>query len=83
MLRRQRQQRRSTLTGKIEAIHDAMRQTYGSPRVHAELLAQGERCWRNMVAKLMRAALIVPRCIRRFREEASTIAALTSNPHLS
>ena len=80
---RQRQQRRSTLTGKIEAIHDAMRQTCGSPRVHAELLAQGERCWRNTVAKLMRAALIVPRCIRRFREEASTIAALTSNPHLS
>jgi len=48
--------------------------------VHAQLLAQGERCCCNTVAKLMRAASIVPRCIRRVREETSTIAELTSNP---
>jgi len=75
-----RRQRRNTLTRKIEAIHEASGQGYGSPRVHAELCAQGERCCCNAVAKLMRAASIMPRCIPRFREEISTIAALTSNP---
>lgn len=62
-----RRQRRAALTTKIEAIHEASRQAYGSPRVHAELVAQGERCCRNTVAKLMRAASIVPRSVRRFR----------------
>lgn len=62
-----RRQRQATLTRKIETIHEESRQTYGAPRVHAELIAQGEPCCRNTVAKLMRAASIQPRCIRRFR----------------
>ena len=48
-------------------VHLASRQTYGAPRVHAELSVQGIGYCRNTVAKLMRRAQIVPRAIRRFR----------------
>ena len=59
--------RRVLLTSKIREVHVASRQTYGAPRVHAELLAQGVACCRNTVAKLMHQAQIMPRAIRRFR----------------
>ena len=62
-----RANRQTTLTTKIREIHEASRQTYGSPRVQAELRAQGVACCRNTVAKLMRRAQIVPRTVRRFR----------------
>jgi len=60
-------QRRLDLTSKIQKVHESSRQTYGSPRVHAELFSQGISCCQNTVAKLMRKADIVPRAIRRFR----------------
>jgi putative transposase len=59
--------RRTELTSQIQVIHDESRQTYGSPRVHAELHAQGVTCCQNTVAKLMRQAKIAPKAIRRFR----------------
>ena len=62
-----RDQRQSSLTTKIRDVHLASRQTYGAPRVHAELSVQGIACCRNTVAKLMRRAQIVPKAIRRFR----------------
>ena len=37
----------------IRAIHARSRRTYGSPRVHAELRAQGVRCSAKRVARLM------------------------------
>lgn len=40
----------------VRVIHQASRRTYGSPRVHAELQAQGERCGRKRIARLMREA---------------------------
>jgi putative transposase len=46
----------STLTGQIRAVFEKSGQTYGSPRVHAELKAQGVQCSRRRVARLMRAA---------------------------
>ena len=59
--------RQEALTHRIREIHTASRSTYGAPRVHAELITQGERCCRNTVAKLMRRAGIVPKTVRRFR----------------
>jgi len=71
-------QRQARLSARIRAIHIQSRATYGSPRVHAELIAQGERCCRNTVAKLMRCAGIVPKTVRRFRvttDSRHTVAA--------
>ena len=62
-----RRQRQAALTARIREIHAASRETYGAPRVHAELHAQDVPCCRNTVAKLMREAQIVPRSVRRFR----------------
>ena len=55
-----RDERQSSLTTKIRDVHLASRETYGAPRVHAELSIQGIACCRNTVAKLMRRAQIVP-----------------------
>ena len=37
----------------IQAIHERSRATYGAPRIHAELAAQGVRVGRKRVARLM------------------------------
>jgi len=44
------------LTAQIRTIHRESRGTYGSPRVHAELAAQGVAIGRKRVARLMRRA---------------------------
>ncbi|MGI5201396.1 IS3 family transposase [Spirillospora sp. CA-108201] len=52
-----REQRNTELVKMIREIHEASRQSYGSPRVHAELtLGQGERVSRKRVERLMREA---------------------------
>jgi putative transposase len=43
------------LSERIRAIHGRSRETYGSPRVHAELCRQGLRVGRKRVERLMRA----------------------------
>lgn len=60
-------QRQTMLTEQIRQIHVASHATYGAPRVHAELAAQGHACCKNTVARLMRKAGIVPKTVRRFR----------------
>lgn len=44
------------LTGKINAIYARSRGSYGSPRVHAQLRAEGLRVGRKRVERLMHAA---------------------------
>lgn len=51
----------------IRAIHRKSQQTYGSPRVHVELCAQGFCCSRKRVERLMREDGLVARVRRRFR----------------
>jgi putative transposase len=46
----------ATLTERIVEVHQRSRETYGYPRVHAELHALGVRCGRRRVARLMRKA---------------------------
>jgi putative transposase len=60
-------QRRTALTEQIRQVHRASRATYGSPRVHAELVANGHACNRKTVAKCMKAAGIQAKTHRRFR----------------
>jgi putative transposase len=50
-----RSQQDAALTAKIYEIHRRSRETYGSPRIHAELHSLGVRCGgRKRVARLMR-----------------------------
>ena len=44
------------LLARIKAIHAASRRTYGAPRIHAELAAEGICVGRKRIARLMRAA---------------------------
>jgi transposase InsO family protein len=53
-----RAQENAGLVKEIRDIHEKSRKTYGSPRVHAELLARGFQVGKNRVARLMRAAKI-------------------------
>jgi transposase InsO family protein len=61
------QQRRDTLLVEIRAIHAQFKARYGSPRIHAELVARGQDCCVNTVAKLMREAGIAAKTARKHR----------------
>jgi len=50
----QRAQANQALVEQIQAEHQASRQTYGSPRIHAALLRKGVACGRHRIARLMR-----------------------------
>ena len=52
----ERRRQDALLIEKIREIHSRSRETYGYPRVHAELRSLGVRCGRRRVARLMRAA---------------------------
>jgi putative transposase len=62
-----RAQQDDALQAHVRAAFQASRQRYGSPRVHAELHAQGHRVGRKRVARLMREAGLRARPRRRFR----------------
>ena len=62
-----RTQRREALAVAIKAVHAEVKARYGSPRVHAELVARGEPCCVNTVARLMRERGIAARTRRKFR----------------
>ena len=49
----------TTLLKRVRTIYASSRETYGAPRVHAELRAGGERHGRKRIARLMRAAGLV------------------------
>jgi len=55
------------LTEQVVEAHAASKGRYGSPRVHAELKAAGERVGRKRVARLMREKKLTARTRRRFR----------------
>jgi len=60
--------KRETILNEIKAIHQRDWQgTFGSPRVHRELLKAGINCARNTVAKIMRTAGIRASTARKFR----------------
>jgi len=59
-------QRREELVARIKAAHDSSRQIYGSPRICAELRAQGVACCENTVARLMKTHGILSKMRRRF-----------------
>jgi putative transposase len=56
------------LAEKITAIHAESRGSYGSPRVHRELVKRGVACGRRRVRRLMRRAGLEGRCKKRWRK---------------
>jgi transposase InsO family protein len=65
--RSQHARRDEDLAKRVADAHLASKRRYGSPRVHAELTAAGERVGRKRVARLMREKELVGRMRRRFR----------------
>jgi len=55
------------LAGQILQIHQASRQTYGSPRIQFELSQSGQLHGRNRIARLMREQKLCGRVKGRFR----------------
>lgn len=52
---------------KVQATHQASRQTYGSPRICAELREEGEICSRKRISKIMKKAGITAKMKKRFK----------------
>jgi putative transposase len=59
--------RREVLVETLKVLHGEVEARYGSPRLHAELVARGQPCCVNTVAKLMRLSGIAARTKRKFR----------------
>ena len=65
--RSERTQSREALVLAIKAVHAEVKARYGSPRIHAELVARGETCGVNTVSRLMRRGGIAAKTRRKFR----------------
>jgi len=73
-------ERNDALLVYIRAAYTRGRQAYGAPRIHQELRAQGIRCGRHRIARLMRREGIVACTERRFRWTATPRAELPAAP---
>jgi putative transposase len=62
-----RSQENQALMDQIRVIHSQVMETYGSPRMHAELLAQGQRVSLGRVERLMRENGIQAKQARRYK----------------
>ena len=62
-----RAQQDQQLAQQVRTIHVQSRYTYGSPRVHAALQAQGIGCSQKRVARLMQALQLKARQARRYK----------------
>ena len=60
-------QRDAKLAVLVREAHERSRRRYGSPRVHAELVANGERVSRKRIVRLMRSQDLVARQRRRYK----------------
>jgi transposase InsO family protein len=69
-----------SLLTKIHCYYQASRQTYGSPRIHQDLIAIGERVSVNRVARLMQSAGIQSKMAKRFVITTNSKNTLTPAP---
>ena len=76
-----RRQRDRQLTQRIEAIYRASRGTYGSPRIHGALKAQGECVGRKRIERLMRSQGLKARAATLYRANPGTHAFYASIPN--
>ena len=69
------------LVAEIRVIHAESRHTYGSPRVHATLQAQGQRIGEHHVARLMRTSAIRAKTIKTWRATTDSAHAYPVVPN--
>jgi HTH-like domain len=62
-----RKQENAVLSEQIKEIHQSSHQTYGSPRIHAALIAKGFRIGRQRVVRLMARLSIYAHSKRKFK----------------
>ena len=74
----QRAQKDAELIKRIRDIHETSRGTYGVPRMHAELAAQGHHVGRKRVWRLMRAANLEG--VSRRRKFRTTVRDANARP---
>ncbi len=74
--------REHELVERVRAAYKASKGRYGSPRVHAELRARGERVSRKRVARLMRQSQLEGRRHRRFRTTTNSKHGFAIAPNI-
>ncbi len=77
-----RTQDNEVLLEKIKKAHKASRQTYGSPRIQAEIISQGMYCSRKRVARLMQQEGIQAKMKKRFKKTTVTNPKAKAAPNL-
>jgi transposase InsO family protein len=77
-----RAKRDEALKVTIAEAHRRSRGTYGSPRVHRDLLAAGQRVGRKRVERLMRAQGLAAKRRRRFRRTTDSNHTLAVAPNV-
>jgi putative transposase len=66
-----RRRREHELAALVHTVHAMSGRSYGSPRIHRELVATGTPCGRHRIARLMREEGLRAKQGRRFRPRAS------------
>ncbi len=77
-----RTQTNQRLAGQIHAIYAEMDRTYGSPRIHRELVARGHVCGRHRTARLMRTTGLRAKRARQFTVTTDSTHALPIAPNV-
>lgn len=77
-----RRQENERLLKEIKAIHQNSRETYGSPRIHAQLKLQGESCSRKRIARLMKQEGIQAKMQKRFKITTKVDSSAKKGPNL-
>jgi putative transposase len=76
-----RQREEATLLREIRRVHAWSRQTYGRPRIHAELRAQGQPWNHKRIERLMHQHSIRARRPRRFHRTTDSLPGLPVAPN--
>lgn len=74
--------KRTELLQRIIEIFEASRQTYGCPRIYDQLRAEGYRCGKNTVERLMREHNIRPKTKRKFKATTNSQHDLPIAPNV-
>lgn len=78
----ERSQENRRLTGKIIYFHQRSGGIYGSPKIHADLVDDGEDCSEKRVARLMQAAEIKSKLAKKFVITTDSKNTLAPSPDL-